>query len=53
MESRKGVDSLRKVYAKGTLTKENVNKRDYNKFLEISKDVAVRIDEEKIAEDRL
>ena len=34
----KGVERLRKAYAKGTLTKENVNKRGYNKFLEISKD---------------
>ena len=29
----KGVVRLRKVYAKGTLAKENVNKRGYNKFL--------------------
>lgn len=49
----KGVERLRKAYSKGTLTKENVNKRGYNKFLEISKDIAVRIDEEKIAEDSL
>lgn len=49
----KGVDRLRKAYAKGTLTKENVNKRGYNKFLEISKDITVRIDEDKIAEDSL
>ena len=34
----KGVERLRKAYAKGTLTKENVNKRGYNKFLDISKD---------------
>lgn len=47
----KGVELLRKAYAKGTLTKENVNKRGYNKFLEISKDITVRIDEEKISED--
>jgi len=49
----KGVERLRKAYSKGTLTKENVNKRGYNKFLEISKDIAVRIDEEKIEEDSL
>jgi len=47
----KGVDRLRKAYAKGTLTKENVNKRGYNKFLDISKDIAVSINEEKIDED--
>lgn len=47
----KGVERLRKAYAKGTLTKENVNKRGYNKFLDISKDVTVSINEEKIDED--
>lgn len=49
----KGVDRLRKAYARGTLTKENVNKRGYNKFLDISKDITVRINEDKIAEDSL
>lgn len=49
----KGVERLRKAYAKGTLTKENVNKRGYNKFLEISKDITVSINEEKIVEDCL
>ena len=49
----KGVERLRKAYAKGTLTKENVNRRGYNKFLEIGKDIAVSINEEKIAEDCL
>ena len=49
----KGVERLRKAYAKGTLTKDNVNKRGYNKFLDISKDIAVSINEEKIAEDSL
>ena len=47
----KGVERLRKAYAKGTLTKENVNKRGYNKFLDISKDISVSINEEKIDED--
>ena len=49
----KGGERLRKAYAKGTLTKENVNRRGYNKFLEIGKDIAVSINEEKIAEDCL
>ena len=49
----KGIDRLRKAYSKGTLTKENVNKRGYNKFLEISKDITVSINEEKIEEDML
>lgn len=49
----KGVERLRKAYAKGTLTKENVNKRGYNKFLDISKDITVSINEDKIEEDML
>lgn len=47
----KGVSRLRKAYAKGTLTKDKVNKRGYNKFLDISKDVMVSINYDKIAED--
>ena len=35
----------------GRLTKENVNRSGYNKFLEISKDVDVTIVEDKIQED--
>lgn len=49
----KGVERLRKAYAKGTLTKEHVNKRGYNKFLEISKDITVNIADDKIEEDSL
>src|SRR5690606_25309645 len=32
----KGVERLEKAYKGGTITKENVNKRGYNKFLELS-----------------
>lgn len=49
----KGLERLRKAYAKGTLTKENVNRRGYNKFLDISKDIAVSINEGKIQDDML
>lgn len=49
----KGLERLRKAYAKGTLTKENVNRRGYNKFLDISKDITVSINEKKIEEDML
>lgn len=48
---KKGVERLRKAYSKGTLTKEDINKRGYNKFLEISKGVKVCINEEKILDD--
>ena len=48
---QKGVARLRKAYASGKITKASVNKRGYNKFLEISKDIDVVISEEKITED--
>ena len=48
---KRGIARLRKAYSKGTLTKEQVNRRGYNKFLEISRDVTVEINESKIAED--
>ena len=47
----KGVERLQKAYARGTLTKDKVNKRGYNKFLDMSKDVTVSINYEKIEED--
>ena len=47
----KGVERLRKAYAKGTLTKDKVNRRGYNKFLDINKDITVTINEDKILED--
>jgi transposase len=47
----KGVNRLKKAYKSGTITKENVNKRGYNKFLEISDKVKVTINQEKIRED--
>jgi transposase len=47
----KGVKRLKKAYKSGTVTKENINKRGYNKFLEISDDVQVTINHDKISED--
>lgn len=47
----KGVARLQKAYNKGVLTKEHINKRGYNKFLEINKDVKVSICQTKISED--
>ena len=47
----RGVERLRKACKSGKLTKNQVNKRGYNKFLEISRDIEVVISEEKIAED--
>ena len=45
---KRSVELLRKAYSSGRLTKENVNRRGYNKFLEISKDVYVTIVEDRI-----
>lgn len=47
----KGIKRLEKEYGSGSITKDKINKRGYNKFLEISDDVTVRINKDKIAED--
>lgn len=47
----KGVRRLQKAYRSGKITKENVNKRGYNKFIDIDKDVKVFINQKKIEED--
>jgi transposase len=47
----KGVKRLQKTYKSGNITKENINKRGYNKFLEISDNISVKINGEKISED--
>jgi len=48
---KKGIRRLEKEYDKGTITKENINKRGYNKFLELSDDVKININYEKVKED--
>ena len=52
-DRNEGVERLRKRYAKGTLTKADINKRGYNKFLSISSGVTVCIDDAKIEEDKV
>jgi len=47
----RGVKRLKTAYKLGTITKENINKRGYNKFLEIADDVKVAINQDKIRED--
>jgi transposase len=47
----KGVERLKKAYKSGNINKENINKRGYNKFLEISDNVKVTINQEKINDD--
>ena len=47
----KGVKRLNAAYKSGTITKENINNRGYNKFLEISENVKISINQQKIQED--
>lgn len=47
----KGVRRLEKAYRSGNITKENINKRGYNKFLELSNNVKVSINQDKIEQD--
>ena len=47
----KGIRRLQKEFSKGNITKENINKRGYNKFLELSDDIKVTINKDKINED--
>nr|WP_280752526.1 MULTISPECIES: IS1634 family transposase [unclassified Parabacteroides] len=47
----KGVRRLEKAYRRGSLTKENINKRGYNKFLDIHSQIDVTINYDKIAQD--
>jgi len=46
-----GVKRLKTAYKSGTITKEHVNNRGYNKFLEISNEVKVAINQQKIEDD--
>jgi transposase len=48
---QKGVKRLEKLYKRGLLTKEHINKRGYNKFLKIENNVAVSINYDKIDDD--
>lgn len=47
----KGIKRLEKEFKSGSITKDKVNKRGYNKFLEISDDIKVTINKDKIKED--
>ena len=47
----KGIRRLEKSYKRGKLTKDSINKRGYNKFLDMKNEVEVTINYEKIAED--
>ena len=47
----KGIKRLEKEYKNGTITKDKMNKRGYNKFLELSDDIRVEINYERVIED--
>jgi len=47
----KGIKRLEKAYKRGALTKDNINKRGYNKFLKMDGSIKVTIDYDKTHED--
>lgn len=47
----KGLRKLRLKVKSGILTKDSITNRGYNKFLNLSQDVSVAVDEEKIRDD--
>jgi len=49
----KGLARLEKLVRTGRLTKQSINNRGYNKFLTITGDAIIRIDESKIKVDKL
>lgn len=49
---KRGLKRLRDQIHQGKLTKLHVNNRGYNRFLKMSDQIGITIDEEKIAEDR-
>ena len=48
---KKGVDRLTRQVRSGRLTKENLNKRGYNKFLTLDGNIKISIDQSRIEED--
>jgi transposase len=48
---QKGIMRLEKMFRSGSVTKDKINKRGYNKFLEVSDDVTVQINYGKVKED--
>ena len=48
---KRGVARLKRTYASGVIKKESLNRRGYNKFLDITKDVGISINEDKVTDD--
>lgn len=49
----RGIRKLRKQVRFGRLTKQNINRRGYNKFLTMTGETKITIDEERIEKDKL
>lgn len=49
---QKGLDKLQKQIKSGRLTKEQINHRGYNKFLKLTGEIAIEINQEKVREDK-
>jgi transposase len=47
----KGIKRLENEFNRGWITKDKINKRGYNKFLEISENIEIKINYDKIKED--
>jgi predicted transglutaminase-like protease len=47
----KGIKRLKRDYGNGKITKEQIDRRGYNKFLELMDNVKISINQEKITED--
>jgi len=48
---QKGMERLKKLIAKGKLTKEHINNKGYNKYLKLEGEIKIVIDEEKYRDD--
>ena len=48
---QKGVERLEKMYKSGKLSKENINRRGYNKFLRMEGNTTIEIDRDMIEQD--
>jgi transposase len=48
----KGIKRLTETYKTGKITKDKINKKGYNKFLDISDNITVTINDDKIKEDK-
>ena len=51
LNREKGIKRLENEFNSGLITKDKINKRGYNKFLEVSNNVEVRINYDKVKED--